>query len=169
MKRPLLTFEPQPEFPSYDISETNAALGLHYLESQPEADLQHEALTQSLLPLHDIANSALTESQLDPGNTKGEYIAFCRGFADLDYMALLLQSRQFTRLQQGSDMQFFYIQHGSLADYELARRRLPWIAEHPNTMELLHRRSEARAETPRQLAARAIGAQIASELLYSAR
>ncbi|MGO3702174.1 MAG: hypothetical protein ACTJG2_03245 [Candidatus Saccharimonadales bacterium] len=159
-------FEPQPDFPSYDMSDQNAALSLHYLATQPEAEMHHDELKESLQLMHEIGNAALVEAKVETGNTKGEYDAFCRGFADIDYLALLLQSRAYTTLQRGDSMNFFYLRHGDMADYELARRRYPWIAEHPNMMEVIHQRSEAQQETPRQLAARAIGAQMASELLY---
>lgn len=162
-----IQFEPQPHFPTYDISAQNAELGLYYLEAQPEAEVRHGELKQSLQVLHEVGNAALNEAGVETGNTAREYDAFCRGFADLDYLAVLLKSRDYTQLQTGGDMDFFYLQHDGFADVELARRRLPWLAEHPNTLEVLHQRAERLQETPRQIAARAIGAQMASELLYT--
>ena len=53
-----------------------------------------------------------------------------------------------------------------MADFELWQRRQAWMQSHQNTLEILRTISDTREESPKQFAARAIGAQVASELLF---
>lgn len=164
----LITFEPQPDFPTQDISGRNAAMASHYLATEEGSRVYQETLQGSLRILHEVGNSALVGSQIAPNNNRGEYQAFCHGFADIDYMAALLGSRQHVQIMNGAGMGYFFMQHGELADLELMTRRRNWLLTHQATLDIMREASERRRETDKEFAARTIGAQMASEILYTA-
>lgn len=164
----LYTFEPQPDFPTEDISGRNAAMASHYLETDEGSRFYQETLQGSLRVLHEVGNSALMVAQLAPDNNQAEYQAFCHGFADIDYIATLLGSRQHVQIMSGLGMQVFYTRHGEMADIELAERRQNWLETHQTTLDIIFEASKRRRETDKQFTARTIGAQVASEILYAA-
>ncbi len=163
----IITLKSQPEFPTEDISSENAAVAGHYLENAPEVSAYYQAHHDTLQVVHDIGNAALVWADLSPRNNKEEYQAFCQGFSNIDYLATLLDSRRHMQLADGAGMQYFYLQHGDMIDVELSKRRRSWAESHQNTMELLSRMSDRRNESAKAFAARALGAQAASEMLYT--
>ncbi len=164
----LYTFEPQPHFPVEDISGRNAAMASYYLETDEGSKFYQETLQSSLRVLHQVGNAALIGAELSPGNNLKEYQAFSHGFADIDYMATLLGSRQHLQIMNGAGMQHFFLQHGEMADIELLERRQNWLQTHQTTLDIMRAASERRRETDKEFAARTIGAQVASEILYAA-
>lgn len=162
----VIRFEPQPDFPNEDIHKNNAALAEYYLQVHSESEAYTYAHRETLQLLHSVGNSALTEAGIMPGNTRAEYQAFCHGFTTMDYLATLVDSRPFTQLHHGAAIQHFFMQHDQFADYELNRRRQAWLDDHENTVDILVGISERRGESAKQFVARAIGAQVAGELLY---
>ncbi|HCH35013.1 TPA: hypothetical protein DEW05_05845 [Candidatus Saccharibacteria bacterium] len=138
----------------------------YYFTDRPEAEAYAAVHLESLPMLHAVGNSALIGANVAPSNTSAEYKAFCHGFTTIDYLATLLDARPFVQLQNGVDMKHFYLDSGEMADFELWQRRQAWMQSHQNTLDVLRTVSDARAESPKQFAARAIGAQVASELLF---
>ena len=164
-KHEIIRFRPQPDFPSEDINETNAAMAAWYLKNGQERKAYLENFYNNMQLLHDLGNAALSYMDTNPGNNRKEYIAFCKGFATVDYVSVLLDSRPFKQISSGSGMGKFVLEHQSFADVELAKRVKSWRASHENTLMLLLNESDRRSESPKQFAARLIGAQVASELL----
>lgn len=164
--REIISFHPQPDFPIEDISDNNAAIAEVYLASTNESEVYLDIHRSNLKLIHGIGNSALIAAGTSPGNNRNEYDAFCHGFTTIDYLATLLDSRPFTQIKDGSSMNRLFIQHGEMADFELWQRREMWLQTHTKTMDILRGISDSRDETPKQLVARAMGAQVASEILY---
>ncbi len=164
----IITFQPQPGFPTEDINEPNAAMAAFYFEATSDSEAYTSIHQQTLQTLYEVANKALLYADTNPGNNRREYQAFCHGFTMIDYLATLLDSRPFLHISNGAGMQYFYQQHESFADVELAKRFCTWRESHENTMMVLLDTSDRRGETPKQFTARLVGAQAASELLLIA-
>lgn len=161
----IIKFQPQPDFPSEDISENNASMASWYLETSAEHEAYLDNYHENMQPLHDIGNAALAYMDAAPGNNRKEYTAFCKGFATIDYLSVLLNSRPFEQISNGKGMGDFILDHESFADVELAKRVGSWRSSHENTLLLLLEASDRYSESQKQFAARLIGAQVASELL----
>lgn len=166
MSKELITFQPQPDFPIEDITESNAAMAETYMKMTKDSEIYTQQYQNNLMVMHEIGNSALIGAQINPGNNKAEYRAFCHGFTLVDYLAVLLDSRPHSQLQDGQSMDRLFIKHGEMVDFEVWQRRQMWLETHQNTAEIMRSVSDRRSETPKQFAARAMGAQIASEILY---
>lgn len=180
----VIRFQPQPEFPVEDINEPNAAMASYYLTTAVERKAYLQTYHHNLQVMHNVGNAALVEAGVNPGNSGAEYMAFCRGFTSLNYLATLVDSRPFLQIANGTGMQHFYLDHEVLgaseqhfmaqqntfgfADYELHKRRPNWLQTHQNTLDLMREESDRNDETPKQFTARILGAQVASELLFVA-
>lgn len=162
-----IQFHPQPDFPTEDISEHNAAMATYYLHHATERDAYLETYQENLQLLHDVGNSALIGADIKLNNNKAEYQAFCHGFTAIDYVATLLDSRSQLQIASGEGMQRFYLDPGEMADFELWQRRSTWMQTHQATLEMIRSVSDSHSETLNQFAARAIGAQMSSEILHS--
>lgn len=169
IQRPdIITFQPQPGFPNEDIAPHNATMAEYYLRATRDSESYKRTHLESLQTLHDVGNSALIAAQIDPGNNRAEYEAFCHGFTTIDYLATLVDSRPFAQFQNGTGMQHFYLDPGEMADFDLWQRREHWMQSHPNTLQLLRTTARAHHNTPKRAAAAAMGAQTASDLHYFA-
>lgn len=161
----IIKFEPQPDFPDEDISQNNAAMASWYLQTGAEREAYLDNYHNSMQLLHNLGNAALVYMDTKPGNNRQEYTAFCKGFATIDYLSVLLNSRPFQQINDGVGMDKFILQPDSFADVELAKRVASWRSSHENTLTLLLEASDIYSESPKQFTARLIGAQVASELL----
>lgn len=163
----LIYFNPQPEFPVEDISEENAAMAAHYLESAPEPEVYAARNFENLRFLHKIGNSALIGAGIPVEYSESEYRAFCHGFSTMDYLTVLVGSRPYkTIYTEGHAANNFFMQYGDIAELKLQERSEHWIDTHPNTLEVMRTVADSRNETLKEYASRAMGAQIAGELLY---
>ncbi len=160
----IINFQPQPDFPVEDINEQNAAMADYYLTHSEESKAYVNIYQQTLQRMYRVGNAALQYSGTNPGNNSGEARAFCHGFATIDYVATLLDSRPFKQIANGAGMGYFYLQHTGFEDVELAKRIAPWRQSHEKTLELLLSASDRHNESPKQFSARLVGAQVASEL-----
>lgn len=164
----LIYFNPQPEFPVEDISEENAAMAMHYLESAPEPEVYADKNFENLRFLHKIGNSALIGAGIPVEYTESEYRAFCHGFSTMDYLTVLVGSRQYKKIHtDGFAVNNFFMQYGDIVELKLQERSEAWIDNHPNTLEIMRTVAGYRNENLREYASRAMGAQIAGELLYN--
>lgn len=164
-KLEIIKFESQPKFPNEDISDNNAAMASWHLKVGVERHAYLDNFHNNMSLLHDLGNAALSYMDTNPGNNRKEYTAFCKGFAAIDYLSVLLDSRPFQQIGNGAGMDKFVLQHDSFADVELAKRVKDWRESHENTLMLLLEESDKYSESPKQFTARLIGAQVASELL----
>lgn len=105
-----ISFQSQPDFPNEDIHEHNALLASHYLTTFPDGESYTDTHQETLKVLHEIGNSALAAANVSPGNTRGEYQAFCHRFTTIDYIATLLDSRPFAQIRRGNSMQHFFME-----------------------------------------------------------
>lgn len=163
----LIRFQPQPDFPVEDISEHNAAMAAYYLHTAVEKDTYRDTYLENLQLLHDVGNRALTIAGIEPGNNRGEYRAFCEGFTTIEYVATLLDARPYQQLHSGDGMQHFYINTGDMAGAQLWVRGDTWQETHPITVAMVRNIARQKGDTDKQLAARTVGAQISSDILYT--
>lgn len=164
----LIQFKPQPEFPVEDISEDNAAMAAHYLESAPSPEVYADYHFDNLRAIHRIGHAALVGANIPLDNSESEYRAFCHGFSTMDYLTILVGSRSYKNFYTDSfAMRNFFMQYGDIVEIKLQERSEEWIDSHPNTLEIMRKVADSRSESLKEYTSRAMGAQIAGELLYS--
>ncbi len=167
----LETLSRQPDFPNEDLHDANVPLVDYYLRAekgeQPYAQFFiHDRA--SLGAMHATAQEALWLSGVQVAHTPEEYAAFCNGFAAFEYISSLVNPRMKSGAIAVQNTLNLFVANGAMAEVDLAERRQAWMEVFPNTSGVIVKAGMAKGETMAQLHARAIGAQIASELEMAA-
>ena len=154
----------QPDFPNEDLKDANVPLMEFYLKEMHEAKAHAHFLAESMRPLHLTAHYALQQAGVEVQYTPQEYEAFCKGFAALEYISLMVNPRYIREQLIVKNVHTLLTSSGAIPEIEIADRREAWIDMYPNIHEVVVNTGVADGETMPQLHSRAIGAQIASEL-----
>lgn len=158
----------QPDFPNEDLANENIALMEFYLKEMHEATTHARILAESMRPLHLTAHHALQLSGIEVKYTPEEYEAFCKGFAALEYISIMVNPRHIREQLVAKNVHTLLTATDILPELNMATRRDAWIGMYPNVNEVLVNSSVAQGETMPQLYSRTIGAQVACELQMTA-
>ncbi len=160
----LEVLRPQPSFPREDLSEANATQIGYYLNHERGDKPYSNFLRGSLRGIHATGHQALQIFGVSVDYTPAEYDAFCNGFAALEYTSLLVNPRQYNGTVAVRKTQQILINGGEIAPILISDRYKAWLKSHQNTHGVIVDAGAKAGETMKQLHARGIGAQIASDL-----
>lgn len=158
----------QPDFPNEDLSKENIPFMEYYLKEMHESKSHARHLEETLRPLHLTAHHALQLSGIEVVYSPEEYESFCKGFAALEYISLIVNPRHVREQLVVQNVHTLLTATGIIPEIEMADRRAAWVDMYPNVNEVVVTSSVADEETLPQLYSRAIGAQVACELQMTA-
>ena len=158
------TLDPQPNFPTEDLSETNASFIRYFLINERSDQSYALFLRPSLRMLHVTGHSALQICGIEVDYSEREYAAFCAGFAALEYTTHIVRRSAINTELAARATKRLFIDAPDMADVEIADRFTAWKESHPNTHGTIVDAGAEQGETMKQLHVRAIGAEMAWEL-----
>lgn len=155
----------QPDFPAEDLSENNAdILGIHYLRHTMGLEQEAERLFEHQRALFELARFSLWLRDVQVEDAPSEYRSFTHGFASYELIQTLVTGAAYNTGLAVMRADLHLINSNNAPIVEIAERNVLWPFERPYLYQAITAGGEARAETPSQLHARVIGAQLAFEL-----
>jgi len=158
----------QPDFPNEDLDQTNVPFVDFYLRENHEPRSHAHQLRETMRPLHLTAHRALQQCGIELEYSQDEYDAFCDGFADFEYMSLVVNPRYVKEQLVVKNVHLLLTHTGAMPEIELADHRSPWIDIFPNVHSVITDNGVRQGNTMAQLHSRTMGAQIAYELQAAA-
>lgn len=154
----------QPNFPNEDLNAANVPFMKYYIEEHPEAKSHARQLGETLRPIHLNAHYALEHSGVKVKYTPEEYVAFCKGFATLEYMSLFVKQRFAREQLVVGNVHRLLTSSEAFPEIELADNRQSWMEAYPNVNDVLFGAGRRAGEDLPELYSRSMGAQVAWEL-----
>lgn len=185
----IATLKHQPEFPHTDLTEDNAEMLKHVLQSSAGMIAQGEHLKPYQGYIHLIADYALRLSGVKTRYSEDELVAFSHGFASFETINLMVHppviynthhaQRKVRQLLLPPELDPFELEVAELLgttdsyitpetmfipEIEIAERQQAWQEKLPHTFDVVVELGERRHETMEQIHARTAGAHIAFQL-----
>lgn len=158
----------QPNFPNEDLESANVELMSTYLRHMHEPTSYAKYLHEHFRPVHLTAHFALEQAGVEVTYTPEEYTAFCKGFADFEYVSLMVNPRFIREKLVVKNVRRLLTSTVAIPEIELLDGREPWLKAYPNMNDVLTEEGHRRNESMAALHSRAMGAQLACELQRAA-
>ena len=188
-KNNVIKLEHQPQFPKSDLSDNNANMLPHILNSSEGLVAQGDHLRPYQGYIHLIADYALKLSGVKTRYSEDELISFSQGFASFETINLMVHPpriydihtarKKVTKLFMPPQLDPFELEVSKILgtadsyqaeqaiftpEIELAERQQDWSQKLPNTFDVIVDLGDKRHETMEQIHARTAGAHIAYQL-----
>lgn len=158
----------QPNFPSEDLTDSNAEVLSHILSDESGLEVHARSLETHQCGIYHVAQRALSDAGIRLRYDEDELAAFSKGFTTFETISALVQPPRAYDVVTASRRALHLLVMPDLpeaaVDIEVATRFETWQKTQPNTDEVITRLGIVKGESARQITARKAGAMIAYEL-----